>query len=93
MPALTHKHNRSASDHPVLDAWLDKHDARFLWRQQGNKNAPIIEGWRIKARVVLVLLFPIKDGKPGGWDLVAELDTSDISQTFAAIETELGLAS
>lgn len=83
------------NDHPPLVEWLNKHNARFCYVLDPPRSevaiTPRIEAWRVGAAIVLVVLYPLKDGKPTGWSLFTEPNTTLIKETFADVELRIGL--
>lgn len=78
-----------AEEYPQLREWLAKHNARCAWQRPG-PSGTYIEHWRINGHVVIVVLYP----KRNGWDLFTQVggNTTIICETLAEAEAKLGLS-
>jgi hypothetical protein len=78
------------SDYPALQAWLDKHEARFcfsLLPRTDKQSTPSIEAWRVGTGIAYVVLYP----GTKGWDIVTGCSSHEIAKTFADAESRLGV--
>lgn len=85
------------SNYPPLQKWLDKHNAHCMWQVPSNPKprdadydwtpGSYIEGWRIKHRLIVIVVHSNKMG----WDVFTSPDTPLVDETLKDAELRLGL--
>ena len=82
----------TVNDYPPLKEWLDKHSARFCYAltpPKSDRQSPRIEAWRVKATIVLVVLYPKNAAGHGGWDLYTSCGVNKITETLVDAEARI----
>lgn len=82
--------NKSIGDYPPLQAWLNKHEARFCYSllpRIDKDSTPSIECWRVGNSVAFIVLYP----GTRGWDIVTGCASNDIDKTLDDVEERVGI--
>lgn len=84
------------SNYPVLQAWLEKHNARCMWQvprepkpdDVGYDWAPqaYIECWMVRRPIIIVIY-----SNKMGWEMYSALDSAKYADTFEDAEKRLGI--
>lgn len=75
----------TVESHEPLWDWLVKHNARCAWQTKAGHLH--IEGWRVGAGMVVIVLYP----HPGGWSLLSEHPSNNIEETLQDAERRCGI--
>ncbi len=73
-------------DFPPLDAWLRKHNAKWLWC--ADTHHATVQTWEINGRIFLILLYTVAPA----WDIFTSHDGNGVYESLLDADRRLGIA-